>query len=506
MVQFTEDWMTYMTDAETKNPPIMTISISKMMVACMALTFCFGDIINPFGELYAQKIRNDNDPEQIYQFFFDRHSACSGPGIPIGSIGMKVGVIADDFTGATDIAGFLVENGLRTIQLLGVPRGEVEGQAQADAFVVSLKSRSCPVSEAVAASQEALTWLQGAGCTQFFFKYCSTFDSTAEGNIGPVADTLLEKLGESFTVVCPSLPVNGRTVYQGYLFVHDELLHESGMRNHPVTPMGDSKLQRLLSPQTTGTVTDIHADVIDRGAETLRARLAEAKAQGFRYAVLDTVRDDQLETIARAVADFVFVTGASGLGGALAAVHAGRSAAAPTNKGRPRPGPTVVLSGSCSVATNRQVERYRSLAASRYVDPRRCVEDGDYVEELLTWTREHFSDEWACMLYATSPPERLAETQAEFGRSVVGNAIESTLGELARRLMDEGVTNFIVAGGETSGRVVQSLGLEAFHIGPQIAPGVPWTRATDRDVYLALKSGNFGSDDFFAHAQEFFHD
>jgi len=428
---------------------------------------------------------------------------------------MRLGVIADDFTGATDIAGFLVNSGISTIQLFGVP-GAARAP-EADAYVVSLKSRSCPKDMAIRMSLDSLAWLRRIGCTHFYFKYCSTFDSTAEGNIGPVADALLERLGADFTVVCPSLPVNGRTVYKGYLFVHDELLHESGMRKHPVTPMRDSKLQRVLGSQTPGRVADIHTDIIDRGAGALKARLGEQKESGVRYVVLDTISDEHLRTIAEVVADYPLLTGGSGLGGAIAAVHVDRGRVAGQGVSRKETsvaheegyqsrGPAVILSGSCSTATNRQVQRYRTVGASVSVDPGRCVEDPGYTDELFEWAREHLEDQWAPLLYATSSPESLVRSQAEYGGAAVGDAIEGVFGDLARRLVAAGVRNIIVAGGETAGRVVHSLGLEAVHIGPQIAPGVPWTRAVDRDLCLALKSGNFGSDNFFVEAQESSHE
>lgn len=494
---------------------------------------------------------------------------------------MKLGVIADDFTGATDIAGFLVANGVRTIQVLRVParaeateRAEVTKRAPAtaraeatvpgggvstlaaDAYVVSLKSRSCPPEEAVAISLGALQWLREQGCTQFYFKYCSTFDSTDRGNIGPVADALLHALSAAMTVVCPALPVNGRTLYHGYLFVHDQLLHESGMRDHPVTPMRDSKIKRVLERQlpadaqaaavpiavgstpaavAPAAVAEIFVEDIERGAAPLRQRVLELRAAGVRYIVMDTLNDQHLDLIAAATEELSLVTGGSGLAAAMArrwraaqcrpagggvaeaakgappqaAVAPAQAVPAPqlsrTSAAAavlPYPGRTVILSGSCSVATNRQVAHYAPHAFALPVDVPRCLADAAYLGETVTAVAAHLDDANAPLLYATSPPEVLKQMQELHGGSRVGEAIESFFGALAVRLREMGVRNFIVAGGETSGKVVQALGLEAFHIGPQIAPGVPWTTAVGTEISLALKSGNFGADDFFFKAQE----
>jgi len=414
----------------------------------------------------------------------------------------KLGVIADDFTGATDIAGFLAVNGVATIQVNGVP--EEDFPADADAFVISLKSRSCPRDQAVKDSLAALQWLRQKGCTQIFFKYCSTFDSTPQGNIGPVTDALLDALQENITIICPALPVNGRTVYQGYLFVYDELLNESGMRNHPLNPMTDAKLSRVMEAQSRGRAVNLYADTVDRGPEAVRQDIEKARAEGFRYVVVDTLSDKHLDTIAGACSHLPLVTGGSGLAAGLAKVKGrnGAAVAAAMADGRPRKNPGVILSGSCSTATNRQVRVYRQQAASLYLNADRCLDDPDYIQDLYDWTLTHLDDPYAPLLYATSDPVELARIKAAHPGRDVGMAIEKVFGALAVRLRDAGVANFIVAGGETSGMVVQKLGLSAFHIGPQIDPGVPWVKAVGQAVHLALKSGNFGSDDFFAKAQE----
>lgn len=411
-----------------------------------------------------------------------------------------LGVIADDFTGASDIASFLVENGLRTVQMNGVPQQPLVDKT--DAIVISLKSRSNPVDEAVEQSLQALRWLQANGCDQFYFKYCSTFDSTEKGNIGPVTDALLDALQDDFTVVTPALPVNGRTIFNGYLFVGDVLLNESGMRNHPITPMKDANLIRLMDAQAKGKTGLVqYADVI-QGAQRVKARFAELKQQGYRYAVVDAADNSQLAVLAEAVADFKLVTGGSGLGAYMATrLSGGRKS---DNAFTPSKGKTVVLSGSCSVMTNKQVDDYKTKASSIQLDVAQAVNNPDYAEDLYQWTLKHLAEPSAPMVYATVPPETLKEIQARFGVEKASHAIEKTFAQLAQKLKTAGVTNFITAGGETSSIVVQQLGFSGFHIGKQIAPGVPWLKAVEEPIYLALKSGNFGKEDFFTYAQRMF--
>ena len=413
---------------------------------------------------------------------------------------MRLGVIADDFTGATDIAGFLVANGLRTVQLNGVPPAGLD--VAAEAVVISLKSRSCPVEEAVSQSLASLEWLRARDCEGFFFKYCSTFDSTAKGNIGPVTDALLDALGQDFTVICPVLPVNGRTIYNGYLFVNGVPLAESGMRDHPVTPMRDSNLMRLMDAQSRGRTGNVNSSVMDAGPEAVRQALARLRAEGFRYAVLDALSDAHLMVMGQAVAGMRLVTGGSGLADGMARAWGGGDAAAAAAEGHPGSGRAVVLSGSCSQMTNAQVAAYRASAPALAMSVERCLSDAGYAGELSAWVLSQPAEGPAPLVYATTDPAGLREVQARFGAGPASEAVERVFGDLAKRLEGAGFARFIVAGGETSGVVTQSLGISGFHIGPQIAPGVPWVRAIDRPVSLALKSGNFGGERFFLEAQE----
>ncbi|WP_298046423.1 3-oxo-tetronate kinase [uncultured Cardiobacterium sp.] len=414
---------------------------------------------------------------------------------------LQLGVIADDFTGASDIASFLTENGLRTVQMNGIPaRALPDG---VDAVVISLKSRSIAAQEAVAQSLSALQWLQAAGGKQFFFKYCSTFDSTAAGNIGPVTDALLDALGEDFTVISPALPVNGRTIFNGYLFVGQVLLNESGMQNHPITPMRDASLPRLMDAQARGKTGLVAYPDMVQGAAHVRDCFARLRADGYRYAVADSVDNAQLAVLAEACRDLRLVTGGSGLGAYLAALLSGGKKG--DNAFVPKKGATVVLSGSCSVMTNKQVATYKAVAPHRFVEAQSCIERSeDYAAELAAWVVSHLDDKHAPLLYATVPPDELKSIQQRFGMEKSSHAIEQVFAAVAEKLRAQGVVNFICAGGETSSIVVQRLGVDGFHIGKQIAPGVPWLRVLDGEVYLALKSGNFGTEDFFAYAQGMF--
>ncbi|MDQ0093947.1 3-oxo-tetronate kinase [Paeniglutamicibacter psychrophenolicus] len=415
-------------------------------------------------------------------------------------MGVQLGVIADDFTGGTDIASFLVANGVKTIQLSGIqPLDSIADDVQA--IVVSLKSRSNPVDEAIEQSLQALELLKAAGARQIFFKYCSTFDSTSRGNIGPVTDALLDALEENFTVVCPALPVNGRTTYQGYLFVNGVPLDESGMRNHPVTPMTDSSLVRLMDGQSTGTSGLVPVDTIERGREAVGEALAELKAEGNRYAVLDALSDRHLDVLGQAVVQMRLVTGGSGLGGAIAralpeAARGGRSSF--TSK----TGSAVILSGSCSVMTNDQVADYKTKGPCLAVDVDRLLTSPTgYDAEVLAWFSEQPSTGPAPLIFATAGPEEVQRLQRTYGSAETSQAIEGFFARIAIRLVQDGIQRMVVAGGETSGSVTTALGITGFEVGEPIAPGVPWVRTLDGRVDLALKSGNFGTVDFFSQAQ-----
>jgi uncharacterized protein YgbK (DUF1537 family) len=415
-----------------------------------------------------------------------------------------LGCIADDFTGGTDLAGMLVKAGMRTVQLIGVPDGPPP--ADVDAVVIALKSRTSPVDDAVAESLAALRWLREAGCRQFYFKYCSTFDSTPRGNIGPVAEALMRAMDTDFTIACPALPANVRTIYQGHLFVGNVPLSESGMRDHPLTPMTDANLVRVLQQQAARKVGLVDHATVSRGETAIRARFAALRQQGHGLAVVDALSNADLDAIGAACADLPLVTGGSGIAiglpqnfrrrGQLAA-HAVADALPTTG------GLRAVISGSCSVATQKQVDVMRASRPSFNVDPLRLARGEDVVSTALDWAAGRIGQQ-PVLIYATATPEAVGRAQAELGVGQAGHLVENALASIARGLVQAGVGQMIVAGGETSGAVVKALGVRGLRIGPEIDPGVPWTSTLHDDgttpLALALKSGNFGSEDFFLKA------
>ncbi len=413
-----------------------------------------------------------------------------------------IGCIADDFTGATDLAGMLVKAGFRTVQMIGLPDGPLP--ADVDAVVIALKSRTAPVGEAVAESLGALTYLREAGARQIYFKYCSTFDSTPDGNIGPVADALLDALGADFTVVCPAFPANGRTIYKGYLFVGDVLLHESGMRDHPLTPMRDASLVRVMQAQTTRKVGLVAHEVIRQGADAIRSRFDALRGEGVTYAVTDALANDDLLALGEACSGLALVTAGSGLALGLAGNfrHAlprdGAADRLPATGGR-----RAVISGSCSVATRRQVAAMQRTHPAFRVLASDLARGDDIVGRALDWAD---AQDGPVLVYATAEPDEVRAAQAAFGVAEAGRMVETALARIAKGLVERGVGQMIVAGGETSGAVVKELGVVGLTIGPEIDPGVPWTATLERGarppLALALKSGNFGTDDFFLKAWE----
>jgi uncharacterized protein YgbK (DUF1537 family) len=412
-----------------------------------------------------------------------------------------LGCIADDFTGATDLANMLVRGGMRTVQSIGIPSAEVAAGLDADAIVIALKSRTTPVAEAVAESLAALEWLQARGCEQIFFKYCSTFDSTAAGNIGQVSEALLDKLGSDFTLACPAFPENGRTIFRGHLFVQDQLLSESGMQHHPLTPMGDANLVRVLQSQTTRKVGLLRYDAVSGGVEAVQKRIAELRADGVAMAVADALSDADLYTLGTACADLPLLTGGSGLALGLPENfrRAGKLRDFDVSELPQVAGGEVVLAGSASVATNGQVAAWLQAGRPAYrIDPLALAAGKPIVSEALAFARDATQ---TVLIYATSAPDEVKAVQQQLGVERAGAMVEEALGEIASGLRDAGVRRFVVAGGETSGAVVQALGVQLLQIGAQIDPGVPATiSSTAEPLALALKSGNFGGRDFFAKA------
>lgn len=412
-----------------------------------------------------------------------------------------LGAVADDFTGATDLAGMLAGSGMRTVLVLGEAQS-ADAVPDAEAIVVALKSRTIAPRDAVRQSLDAWRWLKQAGAEQAYFKYCSTFDSTDDGNIGPVAEALWRETGGGPVVFVPSLPENGRTVYRGHLFVFDQLLPDSGMGTHPLTPMRDANLVRVLGRQTALGVGLINLDRVEAGAETIRAAAVALADAGTPFVIVDAISSAHLHAIGAACSGVALVTGGSGLARGIAANFRARdgSTKSSANNLPPIGGPVVCLSGSCSTATNIQVARFEAAHPVRHLDPRELAVDMAVVDDLVAWALEKLP-RGPCLIATTAPPESVQSAQQELGRERAASLVEGALGKIAVRLRAAGVRRFVIAGGETSGAVAQALGVSRLAVGPQIAPGVPWCAGLgDEPVALALKSGNFGAESFFQDA------
>ncbi len=423
---------------------------------------------------------------------------------------LVLGCIADDFTGASDLANNLVRAGMRVVQTIGVPLEPLA--AEVDAVVVALKSRTLPTPEAVAQSLDALHWLKAQGAQQIYFKYCSTFDSTAQGNIGPVTealmDALLGTLGADFTIATPAFPDNQRTVFKGHLFVGDVLLNESGMQNHPLTPMTDANLVRVLQAQCQRKIGLIDYKVVAQGEAAIRARIAELRAQGVGIAVVDAISNDDLLRLGPALKGMPLVTAGSGVAIGLPA-NFGLVPSSTASTLPPPQGFQAVVSGSCSLATNRQVRAFTDAGhPALALDPLALANDhaagNNAVAQALAWAAPQLKN-GPVLIYSSADPEAVKAVQAQLGVEAAGALVEHTLAAIARGLVALGVRQLVVAGGETSGACVQALGISQLQIGPQIDPGVPWCHAQSEaapgeGLHLTLKSGNFGVDTFFTKA------
>ncbi len=404
---------------------------------------------------------------------------------------MLLGCIGDDFTGSSDLANTLAKEGMRTVQYTGVPSEPADSSVQAG--VVALKSRSIAADEAVKQSLDALAWLQAQGCQQIFFKYCSTFDSTSEGNIGPVADALADALNADNVIVCPAFPGTGRSIYQGYLFVNDRLLNESGMQNHPLTPMKDADLRRLLSAQSQHTVGLVSMQHVFQGAEAIAQQMKTEADKGHRMLVVDALQDKDLLEIGKAVKGLPLITGGSGVAMGLPKNFGCEPAAVAWT---PQQGKAGVLSGSCSQATRHQVAYHLESHPGLQVDVQQILDGAQTPQQAADWL---LHCEGLGLVYSSADPDAVKRTQDTIGTEKAAQTLESFFGETAALAVAGGLTRLLTAGGETAGAVVERLRIAQLAIGPEIDPGVPAVRA-NKDLVLALKSGNFGTVDYFEKA------
>jgi uncharacterized protein YgbK (DUF1537 family) len=417
---------------------------------------------------------------------------------------ISLGCIADDYTGASDLANTLTRQGLRTVQTIGVPADDLK-LPEVDAVVVSLKSRSIEAGEAVARSRDAEKWLRSRGAGHILFKICSTFDSTDDGNIGPVMDALRDDCGEKIVLVTPAFPETGRTVYQGNLFVGLVPLNESPLKDHPLNPMHDSNLVRVLARQSKTKVGLANLATLTRGVDAVRARLSELAGQGIGAAIIDAVFDSDLETIGAVAADHRLSVGASGIGLGLARALVKSGKVKPESSaatGAAVGGPAACLAGSCSQATLQQIAKAEAIMPVLHLDPDRVVAGREEARRAVAWAAERVHS-GPVLIASSAAPEEVAALQSRHGRSHAGHAIEQAMADIAESLVGAGVRRLIVAGGETSGAVVDRLRIPGFLVGEEIAAGVPVLRAVGTgsgEMLLALKSGNFGGTEFFSDA------
>ncbi|MEM7209213.1 MAG: 3-oxo-tetronate kinase [Pseudomonadota bacterium] len=412
-----------------------------------------------------------------------------------------LGCIADDFTGATDLASTLVKEGVRTVVVIGVPNCNTD-VSDAQAVVIALKSRTAETADAIRWSLDSLTWLKNRNCKQYFFKYCSTFDSTEKGNIGPVADALVEALDTDICTVCPAFPDNERTVYKGMLFVGDLLLSESSMKDHPLTPMKDSNLARLLGQQSDGKSGLVDLKHVRQGAEAIRQQLDCLQNRGVRYAIVDAVTNDDLQEIGKSLSDHQLVTGGSAVAAGLPANYhqAGLIDPIHVSELSSYPGRKAVLSGSCSSTSLTQLTNVIGRWPSYYIDPFRLEGEHSIVDDISTWVSNQNPTQ-PVVIYSSTNPETLRKVHAKLDGKLAAESIEITFGRIARRLSESGFDQFIVAGGETSGSVVRGLKINELKVGKEIDPGVPWCQTVrGKNLAITLKSGNFGVEEFFEKA------
>lgn len=418
---------------------------------------------------------------------------------------LLLGAIADDYTGASDLASTLAGNGLRVVQTIGVPAADI-ALPDVDAVVIALKSRSIAPAEAVAQSRAAEAWLRERGARHVLFKICSTFDSTAQGNIGPVTDALAQRAG-AMPLVCPAFPRNGRTVYQGHLFVGAQRLDESPLKDHPITPMRDSSLVRLMQAQSGRPVGLLPLSTMAQGADAVRQTLDRLREQGVGSVIADAVSESDLEILGRVALNDALSVGASGLGLGLArALASSRAvpAASPTLKAATGDSGTLILVGSCSAATLAQIAAAEEHMPVLRLDVPALLDGRASIDAAMAWAREQLQHGPA-LIASSAAPAQVLELQARYGAEKVSALLEGSLAAIALQLAEQGLSRLIVAGGETSGAVVDRLGIDAFLIGAELAPGVPMIVALGRrypGLQLVLKSGNFGDRVFFMHAAQ----
>ena len=418
---------------------------------------------------------------------------------------MKLGIIGDDFTGSSDIANNLKKSGMKVSMYAGIPHSKAKDEQNhfTDAIVIALKTRTLPIENAISESLKALSWLKECGCQQFIFKYCSTFDSTKEGNIGPVTDAIMEELNIDFTIACPSFPDAGRTVFYGHMFVNGKPLNESGMEKHPLNPMTDHNLVRWLDYQTKHSVGLIDYETINKGVKSVKEKINNLKFEGYKYAIVDTINNSNFDSICNGVKDLRFLTGGSGIALGLPKIYEKEGLLSDEEFQIPENSTnSIILSGSCSTATLNQIEVYKKENPSYFISADEVMNNKNLIEDVIKWIKNN--ETLSPLIYSSADPKIVKEKQTQYGQEILANKIEKFFEKLSNKLLNHTFGIFISAGGETSGAVVNGLGLQEFKIGQEISHGVPalWSPNSNcnKPVSVALKSGNFGQIDFFERA------
>ena len=410
---------------------------------------------------------------------------------------MLLGVIGDDFTGSSDIANNLKKAGMSVGMYSGVPDNKMKLNKY-NAVVIALKTRTIPIKKAISESVKALEWLKSKKCKKIIFKYCSTFDSTKKGNIGPVIDAIMKNLNVDFTIACPSFPDAGRTLYQGHMFVNGVPLNESGMENHPLTPMTDHNLVRWLNYQTKGKVDLINSVTIKEGAKSIKKRITELKKSNVKYAITDTLDNQDFDLICSGTDNLKFLTGGSGIALGLPKVFKKKGMLKKSNSKLPNvKGNTIILSGSCSLVTNEQVELYKKSNPSLFISPEELIKNENYHNEIIEWILRHSKKR--PLIYSTALPKKVSLYQKKFG-SKISSKIETLFQKIIKNIYKYNFNKIVCAGGETSGAIVKALMIKELQIGEEISAGVPVMWEPEKNIKITLKSGNFGQKDFFSRA------
>jgi len=403
--------------------------------------------------------------------------------------------LADDITGGMELAAVLAGQGVDCSFVTNPDRVQLNREA----VVIAQKTRTCAPRDALRMTACGLRAAMRANAAQIFFKYCATFDSTAKGNIGPCADFIARELGVDFTLFVPSFPEAERYVFQGHLFVQDRLVSESPKRFDPLTPMTDPDLVRVLQAQTAVVVGRLPLSILHRGPAAAEVHLTALRHDGVGYAIADAISNDDLAALAELTAEWRFMTGNSTIAGFYPPIWR-RQGLIPPDRGPPSlppiDGPAVVLAGSCADRTLEQLVAFEHHRPVIRIDPLEAAQR-DLVPELFAQVQARLAD-GPIAIASSARPADVKNVQDKLGVTGAAATIEDLLGRLASQLRRAGVRRFLVAGGETSGAILDHLGIESMQVGRYEAAGVGRAVSEQENpIALCLKSGKLGPVDMF---------